>query len=136
MDLSLNQNDEFVWDLYKEHIFKRTQGKEPTDKYENFTKRKESVDDYIDASKKLLTSMKQNGFDKKYPVPCNETGLLLNGAHRIACAAVLEIDVIVKIIKEEVRNPWDLNWFKEKEFEHNKIQYILDLYNQLKMIDI
>jgi hypothetical protein len=67
-------------------------------------------------------------------VPYTNEGLLLNGAHRIACAAALGIDIVTMVVydKKQTRKPWDLEWFKDNHFSEDQIEYIADLYDKIK----
>ena len=132
-DLKNQTNDEFVCELYKKHILKRTKGREPRDRF-NKAVRKVTIDDYIESAIELYRNMSQNGFDEKYPIPYTDEGMLLNGAHRIACAAVLNIDIITNVVpqKDHTRKAWDLKWFQKNDFSDEQIQYILNLYNTIR----
>jgi len=133
-DLLNEKNDEFVLTLYKEHILKRTEGREPRDRFNKKAKHKRSIDDYVEVARELFYSMKANGFDENYAVPYTNEGLLLNGAHRIACAAALNVDIVTTVVydKKQTRKPWGLDWFQNNQFTQEQIQFILNLYNKIK----
>jgi len=133
-DLLNEQNDEFVLTLYKEHILKRTDGREPRDRFNKTAKHKRSIDDYVEVAHELFHNMKQNGFDENCAVPYTDEGLLLNGAHRIACAAALGTDIVTTVIydNKQTRKPWGLEWFQNNQFTEKQIEFVQSLYNEIK----
>jgi hypothetical protein len=78
--------------------------------------------------------MKQNGFDENCAVPYTDEGLLLNGAHRIACAAALGTDIVTTVIydNKQTRKPWGLEWFQNNQFTEKQIEFVQSLYNEIK----
>lgn len=92
--------------VYRAHIMGRTGGVEPGGD-------KRSVDGYVDAARALLRSMKARGFDPVHPIPVGSNGRIRNGAHRIACALALGIDVAIeRIDKPGTAAPWDEAWLR------------------------
>lgn len=50
--------------------------------------RRDKPEDFIEAFRRTAASIRKNGFDMtKPPIPVDETGEILDGAHRIACCA-------------------------------------------------
>lgn len=87
--------------LYRWHIMARTGGVEPRGG-------KTSVIDYVTGCRTLLASMKAAGFDAGSPVLYGSNLVLRDGAHRIACAVVLNCDVEVHAETKPSRSrPWD-----------------------------
>lgn len=85
--------------LYRWHIWARTQGIEPRSW-------KRSVDDYVSAALALRSGMEM-GFLGGCPVIVGSNDRLIDGAHRVACAAALGIDVVVEKTSEPGRAaPW------------------------------
>jgi hypothetical protein len=92
--------------VYRKHIMGRTGGREPGGW-------KRCAEDYVSGARELLASMKAHGFDPAHPVPVGSNGRIRNGAHRIACALALGIDVIVRRIdKPGTAAPWDEHWLR------------------------
>lgn len=86
--------------VYRWHIKTRTGGREPGSW-------KQSLNDYVVASRSLFQSMQSNGFDPEYPIKIGSDGKQRGGAHRTASAIVLGIDVFVKRVDAVKRvGPW------------------------------
>lgn len=103
----IDRNDEEADRVYRLHITGRTGGREPGGW-------KRCVEDYISAAHELLTSMHARGFDPAHPIPIGSNGRIRNGAHRIACALALGIDVVVEHIdKPGTAEPWDEEWLRK-----------------------
>jgi hypothetical protein len=75
--------------LYRWHIKARTGGVEPGGA-------KQSVDEYVAACRALLASMRRDGFDARHPIRIGSNSALRNGAHRLACALTLGLNVHVR----------------------------------------
>ena len=132
-DLHTKKHDDFVWDLYRQHIVARNGGVEPKHLYNTQDKIKTTVEDFVHSAQELYHSMSTRGFDPDYPVPYTLTGVLLNGAHRLGCAAALGISVVTACIQDKRRNstPWDTQWFRDNGFTTKQVDYIVDLFNQI-----
>jgi hypothetical protein len=73
---------------------------------------KGNLDAYLYGARALFASMHRHGFDPHFPVPLDQNKDLLGGAHRVACALALGIDVIVQHIPQLAWAPrWDREWF-------------------------
>ena len=75
---------------------------------------KYSDETFVDSFITLYDSVKESGFDiKKSVVPLSESLIPLNGAHRIAVALVLEIDVPTLVVskKEDI---FDVAYFESR----------------------
>lgn len=71
-----------------------------------------SLDDYVTAADKLLSSMACDGFQSFFAVPVDPKNELLDGSHRVACALALDLPVIVVHSPRPVwAPPWDEQWF-------------------------
>ena len=75
--------------VYRWHIDARTGGNE-----KGSWKRR--TEDYVMASKALLASMQSYGFLPSHPIPVGADGMQRDGAHRLACALALGLDVYVQ----------------------------------------
>ena len=132
-DLHTKKHDDFVWDLYRQHIVARNGGVEPEHCHNTKTIAKNSIDDFMYCAKELYHSMSTQGFDPEYPVPYTLTGVLLNGAHRLGCAAALGISVVTACIRDNRHKgtPWNTQWFSDNNFTTKQIDYITDLLQQI-----
>lgn len=81
---------------------------------------KRTVADYRQAAVYLLENMQKNGFDSETPVPIDPYGELMNGSHRVACAAALGIKEIpiVRVQQPAWAPPWDIEWFVDHGLEY------------------
>jgi len=113
--------------LYRQHIMARTGGQEPSDQDGTRRTAKQSMEDYIKAAEVLYWSMCDYGYDSRFPAPFGGNGLLLNAAHRLGCAAALDLDVPFEE-NEEDGYPWDFKWFIENGFKRNQLSLILKEY--------
>lgn len=80
--------------LYTRHIMAWTHGKEgfmPTS-----GRIKDGVEEYIREAKKLVTNIKENGFDKAYAVPVSSDNEPLDGVHRIASCIEADVPIWIK----------------------------------------
>ena len=112
--------------MYIQHILARTGGIEPG------KSSKTSIKLYLIAAKTLFERMQQIGFDASSPIPVDQWGRLRDGAHRTACAAVLESPVEVVYVK--VRYPlrqWGIDWFISNGFSR---KYVIGLLDHLNLI--
>lgn len=102
--------------LYLRHIHLRTKGNEPDNKT------KTSLADYQQSFAQLLTSIQQHGFDESHAIPLAQDGGLLNGAHRGAAAAALQLpQVPVVFIDKPQGIGWDFNWFMQCGFNLDEL---------------
>lgn len=120
-----SENNDYVTNCYQElyirHILMRTMGMEPDINTQgNYTK--EFIQEYISSFKKLINSIKENGFNMNYPIPVNE-GLLEDGAHRVAASLLLGKNIYVT--NSDHVASWDFNWFCENGFNIEDKQRIL-----------
>lgn len=112
--LQLSEENEIdIKDLYRRHIFLRTNGREP----EAFSKR--SVKDYERDFVVLVESMKANGFREDAAIPVDRNGRILGGAHRLATALALGLDTVpvVRIGAPWVGLDWGMAWFLKHGFK-------------------
>lgn len=77
---------------------------------------KTSADDYTDACKHLLYSMKANGFDPAHAIPIDPDGEILGGAHRVACALALGIESVP--VERREQRVWAPAWSMPALHEH------------------
>ena len=85
------------------------------------------MDNYVDKATALFDSMKDNGFDRRCPIPIDPNNELLGGAHRLACALALDLSVYVEKKSESVWAPaWGIGWFWKagmSEKDIHELQY-------------
>ncbi len=105
--------DEDAVRVYRTHIEKRSghrmQAGLATDVW------KIKLDDYVQAAEALFASMVREGFNPSYPIPLDDEGRLLNGAHRLACALALDLKEVPIETGPYLAwaPPWGEAWFKE-----------------------
>lgn len=99
--------------LYLRHIFFRTNGAEPKNEFGN--SEKNSLEDYKKQMIALCQAMQNRGFDKNCPVPLGRNNAVLNGAHRIAVAAALNMNIEAEFFDKEASR-WDWSWFEKNGF--------------------
>lgn len=126
--------DPFYYEtLYKEHIERRTNGIERNfygQQGEEWVN-KRTVWDYFKYAKRLLESLKKDGFKEEFAVPIGNNNLPLNGAHRIAACAALNIPLYY-YKEEEPGLAWDKDWFDENKFTYEDIQRIVNVFLKIK----
>ena len=122
-DLLNDYHNEEVKNLYIRHILMRTGGIEPQDFLKNKSN-KTSINDYLDNFKELLFSIKNNGFDSKYPIPITYNNMILNGAHRVACSMALNQEVYVQRY-DNASGCWAFEWFDINGFSNEDKMRIL-----------
>ncbi len=115
--------------LYLKHIFYRTKGIEPADRYSPVNEGKYKIDDYVLSAQRLFESLKVK-YDINDPIPVGRHGGLLNGAHRVAASLCLDRSVSCEKFDEE-ETSWDFEWFCEHEFTTEDKQRILMGYTEL-----
>jgi hypothetical protein len=113
---------EYYIDLYKRHIAFRTGGVED---------KKKSLDDYINNFDKLIISIEKHGFKKEHAIPVSTTnGIILNGAHRLACCIYFKSDCYI-YYKDQEGIKWDYEWLKKYKFQDD-LSIIYKHYIDLK----
>lgn len=102
-----------IEELYLHHIFFRTGGVEPGDEA-----RKNSLASFKNQFETLIHSMKQQQFNPEFPIPVSRrTGLILNGAHRLAAAIALGLKQVAIVYRDDVDGlTWDYSWFLQQGF--------------------
>lgn len=95
---------------------------------------KKGAEEFIGSFKKLLVSMKENGFDKRHFVPLSESGGVINGTHRIAAALITGEKVYAKkyIGFGDPFLTFDDNDLRKLTYSENEIESIKETYYKLK----
>jgi predicted Ser/Thr protein kinase len=100
-----------VEEMYTRHILSRTGGVEPGNRA------KTSLALYVTDARLLFQRMREIGFDPCAPIPVDQWGRLRDGAHRVACAAVLGLKVEVLYLKVQYPiRQWGVDWFLANGF--------------------
>ena len=112
--------------MYARHILARTGGREPG------RPDKSNVEQYFAAARALFLSMRARGFDPRHPVPVDQWGRLRDGAHRVACAAVLglELELTFRTARYPIRQ-WGIDWFLAQGFSRRYVNGLLDDVNRI-----
>ena len=118
-------NDEDSERIYRWHIEQRTGGREARSW-------KRSIEDYITACKALLESMLEIGFNPDYPLVYRENGTLREGAHRLACSLLLNLDVYYIVMDVEGKTIWGEKWFMRHGMSLEDLQRIKAIWEWLK----
>lgn len=108
-------------DVYLRHILFRTGGAEPGDEA-----RKGSLAAFASQFARLVAAVKRHGFDAAHPIPvARRTGLLLNGAHRLAAAFAAGVERVPVTYDDTVDGlTWDHDWFVDQAFAPHEIDEI------------
>lgn len=111
--------------LYDCHIQMRTGGVEPNSVY-----RKQSTDDYKYYFQITIQDIKNNGFDANDPIKVSQkTGLILNGAHRLAAALALGVKKVPVVYDPvDLGREWDIQWFSRNGFSADELMFIAQMF--------
>ena len=114
--------------LYESHIIARTGGVEPNAFYKKVT-----VADYKQHYCLLIRQIKENGFDESEPiVVSSRTGMVLNGAHRLAASIACGLNCIPVVYDTNaVGRRWDFDWFVRHGFSRRELREIALNYLEL-----
>ena len=110
---------------YRWHIEKRTNGREPRSW-------KKSIDDYVSVCKSMLESMLKDGFNPVYPLEYGHNGRLRDGAHRLACSLLLNLDVYLFTVPRDGTATWGEKWFVRHGMKSDDLQRIKTDWTYLK----
>ncbi len=110
-----HKNNNFYEKFYLEHIraFNNFIEIEPSDGIE-----KKGEQAFLNAFEKIYQGMKDNGFDShKGIIPIGDNGEISDGAHRLASAAVLNLEVELK--KDGRNDCYDYSFFQERHINQH-----------------
>jgi hypothetical protein len=108
-------------ELYRKHIMMRTAGVED---------HKVGVDQFVSEFKDLVFSLKNNGFIESGSIEWSAPdGVNRSGAHRIAAAAVLGLEVPIYEVLGSGYEGWGVAWFKANGLEQ-ALPYICGVYSR------
>lgn len=110
-------NNTFLESLYCEHIkaFNHFVEADSTGKV--------GKESFVSNFKNIIESIKRNGFDSNYCIPVSENLIPLDGAHRIAAAAALNLDVTV--VNLELKDEkYNIDFFRSRGLNESLLDYI------------
>jgi hypothetical protein len=118
------ENAPEAWRLYERHILMRIRHRMEAGLATDVWKK--TIEDYHKASRDLLSSMQEHGFDNAHALPVDADGEMMAGSHRLACALALDIPFI-PIVRDNTKRawqpPWDIAWFAQ-HFDDRELQTI------------
>ena len=108
--------------LYLNHIEAFSGGtfKEPNQPKKN------SPESYVNTFIDVILSLKEKGFDNKTAIPISQTGVILDGAHRTAASAVLNLNVCVQTVENNAI--YDYIFFRNHLLDDRDIEYLVCRY--------
>ena len=111
IDEYLNGHDS-IWELYSK--MQRTRCGEIKEISEDMIEHEE-------AFKKLIDSFKDEGFNEEYPLVVNRDGIVIDGAHRLACALYFSVDEVTTYTNNQYYffypAVYNQEWFINHELE-------------------
>lgn len=113
-------------ELYRWHIMQRTNGVEPGSW-------KLCIADYESSAFELFRSMQMKGFSVSKAVPIGSNGRIRGGAHRIACALVLDYHVAVQRLEKPGRSIWGADWFLANGMPVPQVKELLQECESLRL---
>jgi len=115
---------QFHEELYEKHIYHRTGGYEPDGS-------KISIRQYKKEFRKLVHSMSSSGYIGE-PIPISEeTGIPLDGAHRLACCLYLDIEPKIEQVNDKKGLTWGHKWFVKNGFSQSELNEIVKVYCEI-----
>jgi len=116
----IESNNDNTIQLYKDHIYYRTGGIEPRDRFLPDQNLKKSTDDYVASFNSLIINFKTYGYNNSFPIFYSKKGII-NGAHRIACALYFNTQVPCIEVNKNGKGIWDRKWFEKYKFPESNI---------------
>lgn len=105
-----NEND--IWNLYNKMQYTRCNMIKNIPDY-----MKNNRDNFI----RLIKSIKHNGFNINKPILVNNEGMIIDGAHRLACALYFDISKVSIITNDEyydfIPRDYSKDWFIKNNLE-------------------
>lgn len=127
----MNYNMSFARELYKAHIEAFSDGTytEPGNEAKN------SSDVFFEAFEELIKSIKENGLlAERSVVPVSPNGTIENGAHRVAIAAYLGLDVPCEEENYEVK--YNYKFFEERLLATKYLDFMVTRYIETSEKDV
>lgn len=123
-----NINLEYAKKLYSDHIeaFSAGRFEEPGSPEKN------SIEVYLNDFDNLITDIKKNGFDSRISlVPLGDNNEILDGSHRVSCAAYFNKKVTVIKFKG-LKRKFNYEFFRDRLLDRNSLDFIMLNYSLLK----
>ena len=120
---------DYARDLYLEHIRVMTR-----DSFEEAGSHKSGKQAFIDSFENLFEGMKENGYaEAELPIPVDQDLQPVDGAHRAACAILLDIpvNIVVLPVKAEYDN-YPYRFFRERGMEEKYLDQMVLEYVRRK----
>ena len=80
----------FYLDLYKNHI-------EVFNKSWEYPGTKKNIEDFLNSFDKLIKSLRDNGYNKDFPIIIGKNGVIINGVHRLMICKYYNIKPIIQL---------------------------------------
>lgn len=113
---------DFYKNLYKKHIKLQSGGIEDN---------KKNINDFEREFINLIESIKNNWFNKDFPIIKNTQWDILNWAHRFACSLYFEAEAEFIINNNIEWIDWSYNWFQDNNFTQDELLAILWWYTNI-----
>lgn len=93
---------------------------------------KDSLAKYIKVFNELIEDIKENGFDSEVSlIPVGKDNIILDGAHRVACAAYYHKKVKV-VYFPHLESKFDYEYFRGRKLSEEIIAYMVEKYCEVK----
>ena len=116
----------FARELYRKHIEAFSEGyfTEPGD--ENKT----NLEAFFSAFDDLIENISKNGFDESLSlIPVGKNNIILDGAHRTACAIYFQKEVTI-IRFDDLEVNFDYTYFRKRHLSEEMLEYMAVLYSK------
>ena len=121
---SQNSTSQIYENMYEKHVYGRTGGYEPDGS-------KKSIKEYKQEFEDLIESISNDGYIGD-PIPVSaETGLVLDGAHRLACCLYFDEEPKLKRVDDEKGLTWNYEWFVDNGFSQAELNTIVKSYCEI-----
>ena len=107
-------NTNFFKELYHKHIITFNNCYELPDPTMKNSIKKENIEDFMNSFDKLIDNIKNNGYNKKYPIPVGNNNVIINGAHRLMISYYYNKQPIFKKLNIP-GDTYDFNFFKNRK---------------------
>lgn len=98
---------------------------------------KSTLDEFDEAFKAIIESINNNGFKKEFFIPLGNDNKSVNGAHRIAAALAIGIDVYVvkfeQIDASKMCYTYNEEWLRNNDFSDDELEDIINAYSIIKI---
>lgn len=132
-DIISDNKEIYHQNLYRKLMMVQNGGKEPTENmmsafFSDYIM-KSGWEAFDSSFRKLIFSIKENGYLKEHFVPVSRNGYLINGAHRIAVAVALKEEVWIRDYPVDIKALiFDSTWMENNGFDKSEIEYVREKY--------